>query len=149
MVDYAHSGTTKRKVERMHREHIFNDSTFRGRINIALDSVKRMFPDKQIVVLTPIHRARFYASNENWQPTEDYANAIGLFLDSYVECVKEAANVWAVPVIDINSTSGLFPMHENQDYFGHENDRLHPNDNGHRRIALTLYYQLYGLPCKF
>ena len=76
-------------------------------------------------------------------------NALGLFIGDYVQAVKEAGNVWAVPVIDWNSTSGLYPMHENEDYFGHENDRLHPNDKGQERMARTLMYQLLTLPCQF
>lgn len=148
-VMYAHGGSTKHKELRKHRTVDFNPGTLRGRINIALDSLKRMFPDKQMVLLTPIHRARFYANEKNWQPTEDYANKLGLFIDQYVEAIKEAAGVWAVPVIDWNATSGLFPMHEKQDYFDHQNDRLHPNDLGHQRMARTLFYQLLTLPCTF
>lgn len=146
---YAHGGSSKHNVLRKHRTPEFDMQTFRGRINITLDSLKRMYPDKQIILLTPIHRARFYASDKNWQATEDYANRLGLFIDDYVDCVKEAGNVWAVPVIDWNASSGLFPMHECQDYFGHENDRLHPNNKGHERMASTLLYQLLQYPCTF
>ena len=146
---YAHGGSTKHMELRRHRTFCFDENTLRGRINTALDSVKRMYPEKQIVLLTPIHRARFYANEKNWQPTEDYANEKGNFIDDFVESVKEAGNIWAVPVIDWNATSGLYPMHEEEDYFGHENDRLHPNDRGHQRMARTLFYQLLALPCTF
>lgn len=148
-VAYAHGGKSKRNVLRRHRKPDFDENTFRGRINIALDSLKRMYPEKQIVLLTPIHRGRFYANEKNWQTTEDYANSIGHYIDEYVECVKEAANVWAVPVIDWNASCGLFPMHECQDYFDHKNDRLHPNNRGHERMARTLLYQLLALPGGF
>jgi lysophospholipase L1-like esterase len=38
-------------------------------------------------------------------------------------------------------------MDEMTPYFkSAENDRLHPNDEGHRRMALTLMYQLATLP---
>ena len=144
---YAHGGSTKHMELRKHRSFVFDTGTLRGRINQALDSLKRMFPDKQIVLLTPLHRARFYANEKNWQPTEDYANRLGLYISDYVEAVKEAGNIWSVPVIDWNATSGLFPMHEVQEYFGHTEDRLHPNDLGHQRLATTLYYQLLALPC--
>jgi len=30
-----------------------------------------------------------------------------------------------------------------------DNDRLHPNDEGHKRLAYTLMYQLLTLPCDF
>ena len=128
-----------------------NKDTYKGRINIALDSLKRMYPTKQIVLLTPIHRAGFYAGEKNWQCTEDYVNRCGEYLDSYIEAVKEAANVWAVPVLDLNATSGLFPMHDGHaQYFNKaDTDRLHPNDKGHERMAKTLMYQLLTLPCVF
>mgnify|MGYP002624421435 CR=1 FL=1 len=127
----------------------FGDSTYRGSINKALDYVKRLFPTKQIVLLTPIHRAEFYASEKNWQPREDYTNKCGEYIDAYVESVKQAGNLWAVPVIDLNALCGLYPlMDEYASYFkSAENDRLHPNDEGHKRMALTLMYQLLTIPC--
>lgn len=141
----------KHMVDRMHRYPVMSDSTYRGRINKALDYVKRMYPTKQIVLLTPIHRAEFYANESNWQPREDYTNKCGEYLDAYVESVKQAGNLWAVPVIDLNALCGLYPlMDEHAQYFkSASNDRLHPNDDGHRRMALTLMYQLQNLPCKF
>lgn len=137
----------KHMVKRMKRTMLMTDSTYRGRINIALDKVKRMYPTKQIVLLTPIHRAGFYRSDTNWQPTEEYSNKCGEHFLSYVEAVKEAGNLWSVPVIDMNALCGLFPlMDEYTQYFNKADvDRLHPNNNGHRRMALTLYYQLAGI----
>lgn len=138
----------KHPVDRLHRYPVMCDSTYRGRINKALDYVKRLYPTKQIVLLTPIHRAEFYANESNWQPREDYTNKCGEYLDAYVESVKQAGNLWAIPVIDLNALSGLYPlMDEHTQYFkSAENDRLHPNDEGHRRMALTLMYQLLALP---
>lgn len=142
-VEYGH-GYTKRSEMRLRRVPSMDKSTFRGRINIALDSLKRTYPDKQIVLLTPIHRGGFYANEKNWQVTEDYANRCGEFLDAYVNAVKEAGAVWAVPVIDLNSLAGLYPLFdEYAKYFNNaETDRLHPNDAGHKRLAQTLLYQL-------
>ena len=138
----------KHLVDRRHRYPVMSDSTYRGRINQALDCVKRMYPRKQIVLLTPIHRAEFYANEKNWQPREDYTNQCGEYIDAYVESVKEAGNLWAVPVIDLNALCGLYPlMDEMAQYFkSAENDRLHPNDEGHRRMALTIMQQLLALP---
>ena len=138
----------KHMVDRRHRFPVMSDSTYRGRINKALVCVKRMYPRKQIVLLTPIHRAEFYANEKNWQPREDYTNKCGEYIDAYVQSVKEAGNIWAVPVIDLNALSGLYPlMDEMAQYFkSAENDRLHPNDEGHARMALTLMCQLLTLP---
>ena len=147
-VEYGHR-YAKRTEQRMRRHPSMNKGTYKGRINIALDSLKRMYPTKQIVLLTPIHRAGFYANEKNWQCTEDYVNRCGEYLDSYIDAVKEAANVWAVPVLDLNATSGLFPMIDaHAQYFNNaDTDRLHPNDKGHERMAKTLMYQLLTLPC--
>lgn len=149
-VEYGH-GHPKQSVARQRRYMKMDGETYRGRINIALDKVKRLYPDKQIVLLTPIHRAQFHRSETNWQITEDYTNRCGIYLDEYINAVKEAGNVWAVPVIDMNSVSGLYPMiDEHAQYFKDaDNDRLHPNDKGHERLARTLYYQLASLPCTF
>lgn len=141
----------KHPVDRLHRYPVMTDSTYRGRINIALNKVKRMYPTKQIILLTPIHRAGFYANDKNWQPTEDYTNQCGEYVDAYVQSVKQAGEIWALPVIDWGAMSGLYPlMDEHAQYFkSAENDRLHPNDKGHERLARTLYYQLLTLPCTF
>ena len=149
-VEYGHR-YEKRMEDRVRRYPVMSNDTYRGRINIALDSLKRMFPTKQIVLLTPIHRAGFYASEKNWQCTEDYVNRCGEYLDAYVESVKEAGNLWAVPVIDLNALCGLYPMIEaHMQYFkDKQTDGLHPNDLGHQRMAQTLMYQLLTLPCGF
>lgn len=148
MVMYGH-GKPKALTERQQQVPCMTDSTYKGRINIALSKVRTMFPDKQIVLLTPIHRGGFYRSDTNWQCTEDYTNQCGLYLQDYVDAVKEAANVWAVTVIDMNALCGLFPMMENHGkYFNNsETDRLHPNDLGHERMAKVLMQQLLYVPC--
>lgn len=149
-VEYGHR-YVKRMEDRMRRYPLMDKNTYCGRINIAMDTLKRMFPTKQIVLLTPIHRAGFYANEKNWQCTEDYRNRCGEYLDAYVQSVKEAGNLWAVPVIDLNAVSGLYPMVEtHMQYFkDKETDGLHPNDLGHERLARTLMYQLLTLPCTF
>jgi len=136
---------------RRKRTPSMDKSTYRGRINIALSKLKKMFPTKQIVLFTPIHRAYFYGNETNIQPTEEYTNQAGIFFDEYVNSVKEAGNIWAVPVIDLNAVSGLFPLYDDNGIYSHDanTDRLHPNDDGHKRMAKTLYYQLSTLPCTF
>lgn len=146
---YAAQGKPKQLEKRKQRHFVFDSKTFRGRINIAMDSLKRMYPTKQIVLLTPLHRGRAYFRDTNWQPTEDYTNWCGEYLEPYVESIKQAGAIWSLPVIDLYSLSGLYPMHEVQETFGHADDRLHPNDEGMKRMAKTIYYQLLALPCTF
>ncbi len=140
-----------RTVLRKKRVPSKDADTYRGRINIALEYVKENYPDKQVVLLTPIHRAYFHGGNSNIQPSEDYQNACGEYVDAYVESVREAGRNWSIPVIDIYEKCGLYPLMDAcVGYFHDKNrDRLHPNDEGHKRLAYTLLYQLGALPCSF
>lgn len=137
-------------VKRTRRVTSFDPATYRGRINIALDGLKRKYPTKQIVLLTPIHRGPASFGDDNVQPTEDFQNACGEYLDAYIESIKEASSIWSVPVIDTYSLSGIFPMHKEQEiYVPGGTDWLHPNEKGHHRLASCLYWQLLTLPCTF
>ena len=138
----------KKEYKRMRRTPAMDNGTFRGRINIGIKRLKELFPDKQIVLFTPIHRARAEFGATNLQPDESWQNVCGEYFDAYVETVKEAANVWSVPVIDLNAVSGMNPMvKEQQPYFRDPaTDLLHPSDKGQHRLALTMMRQLYMLP---
>jgi lysophospholipase L1-like esterase len=138
-------------VNRKQRTFIFSDSTFCGRINKVLSFLKKHYPDKQIIILTPIHRGYAKFSEQNVQPAEDFANAQGLYLEAYVEALKKAGIYWSVPVIDLHSLSGLYPVaDEFVTYFTDaETDRLHPNAKGHYRLAKTIQYKLLTLPSGF
>ncbi len=146
-VMYGH-GKPKEMTLRKRQYLCMDQNTYRGRMNIAMDKVKRMYPTKQIVVLTPIHRQNFHANDKNWQCSEDYTNQCGEYLQAYVDATKEASNIWAVPVIDLNALCGLYPMLDDYAQFFNkaDTDRLHPNDKGHERMAKTLMYQLLALP---
>ena len=139
------------EVLRRHRELNYDDSTFRGRANTTVRWLKTNYPDKQIIFLTPIHRGYAKFNDKNIQPEESFANACGHFIDEYVQAVREIADVWAVPVIDLSSISGLYPMlDEHAHYFRNaDTDRLHPNTPGQLRMAYALAYQLMGYPVYF
>lgn len=128
-----------------------DEQTFRGRINRVMSYLKTNYPTKQIILLTPIHRGYARFSDNNIQPDESYPNRIGLYVDAYVDVIKEAANVWAVPVIDLNSISGLYPVNDSHTRYFHkeDTDRLHPNADGHYRMAKALMYQLLAYPADF
>lgn len=141
----------KQPYVRKRRVYSLDAATFRGRINIALQYLKTLFPDKQIVLFTPIHRAAAEFGDTNVQPDESWQNACGEYFSEYVSAVKEAANVWGVPVIDLNALSGMNPMVTAQQQYFHDTatDLLHPSDKGQRRIARTMAAQLAALPATF
>lgn len=126
-------------------------STLRGRINSGLSFLKKNFPLQQIILLTPIHRGFACFGEANIQPEESFPNRSDLYIESYISCIKEAGNIWSVPVIDLNAVSGLFPMMDEYARYFHdpETDRLHPNAAGHKRIAEVLKYQMQMYPATF
>jgi lysophospholipase L1-like esterase len=163
--DYSHGApigkfydeTTKetnhngKMVTLKYRTPIVNDSTFCGRINKVMLYLKNNYPQQQIVLMTPIHRGFAKFSETNVQPEENFANEKGLYIDAYVNTLKEAASYWSVPLIDLYSISGLYPLADSQtQYFNNsESDRLHPNALGNYRLAKVIQYQLLLLPSGF
>lgn len=114
--------------------------------------MKENFPDAaNSCFLRRYTEATQSSAKKTSSPTESFPNRIGLYIDSYVDAVKEAGNVWAVPVIDLNALCGLHPnTPAHAKYFANKDtDRLHPNADGHYRIAKTLARQLASLPANF
>ena len=52
----AAEGQPKALETRVMRTYKMDKNTYRGRINIAMSLLKKMYPTKQIVLLTPLHR---------------------------------------------------------------------------------------------
>ena len=130
----------------------FDKNTVKGRINVALDKLKRRYPDSQIVILTPTQRAFFQCSPTNVQPAMDWPNTDKRYLDEYVAAVKEGAAIWGCPVIDLYGEAGLVPLLKDEYakyYRNKDRDLLHPNGLGHRRLADLIYCKLRALPGTF
>lgn len=136
---------------RKYRKAVMSDSTFCGSINMLLSYLKKNFPRQQIVIFTPIHRGYARFSDHNIQPDESHANGAGEYIDAYVDALRRAGELWSVPVIDFFGDSGVYPSEESNDMYiaKKDTDRLHPNDNGHYRLARTAQYQLLRLPAGF
>ncbi len=132
---------------------IFNtaEDTFRSTINAGMMYLKENFPKQQIILMTPIHRGYAEFGGDNVQPDESYPNDIGLYVEEYIHAIREAADIWSVPLIDLFRLSGLYPVFDAYTpYFSNaETDRLHPAAAGHERLAKTIMHQMLALPSDF
>ena len=141
-------GNQSYKQYAVRRTFSFSDKTIFGRINLVMQKLKTLYPTKQIVFLTPLHRGFAEFGSFNIQLDESYQNTRGLYIDDVVNAIIEAGRAWSVPVIDLFAISGLSPTlpEYKSFFFDAEHDCLHPNESGHERIARTLLYQTLVIP---
>ena len=140
-LDSDENGNFGNYVLRRKREFVFDENTFKGRLNNFFYAVKRKYFDKRVILATPLHRAYAYFGGDNIQQSELYANVIGEYFESYVDAVRKAADIWSVELIDLYRESGLFPLIDESAKKYYQSDvwdRLHPNANGHERIAQVI-----------
>ena len=97
--------------------------TFCGALHVLYTALLEKYPDKQIMVMTPLHRF-----------SENIPNMHGKILAEYVDMIRKAAEYYSLPVLDLWAVSGIQPavpvMKEK-----YMPDGLHPNDAGH--VILT------------
>ena len=101
--------------------------TFCGSCDTLMNLLLNKYPAKPVVFLTPLHRLS----------EDSTVNEIGLkcrTLAEYVHVIKEKAEKYSIPVLDLFAEGGMQPKIEPQNklYFA---DGLHPSDTGHERIA--------------
>lgn len=134
---------------RKRREFNTDISTVRGSINALMSKVREYYPTKQVIVMTPLHRAYANYGGNNIQYDELHTNKGGFYVDEYVNVLKETPNVWACELIDLHAKSGLFPLNDIQAetfFCSDETDRLHPNADGHMRIAEAMAVAMKNIP---
>lgn len=103
--------------------------TFYGALHTLYSSLIEKFPDSPIVVITPLHRL----NEDNPRGDGNKPQDIGT-LKTYVGIIREVAEYYSLPLLDLYKESGLQPKVPiiNEKYFA---DGLHPNDEGHKVIA--------------
>ncbi len=103
--------------------------TFCGALHVLFIKLYERYPAAQLVVMTPTHRL---------SETDSVMNEFGVRrsgnLRAYVQAIRDAAEDFAVPVLDLFRVSGIQPsvpaLRE-----AYMPDGLHPNDAGHAKIA--------------
>lgn len=103
--------------------------TFYGALHTLYRSLIEKYPESQIVVLTPLHR-----HDEDNPHGEGKKPQDSPLLKEYVDVIREVAEYYSLPILDLYKESGLQPNVPiiNEKYFA---DGLHPNDEGHKILA--------------
>ena len=105
--------------------------TFYGALHTLYTMLIEKYPSSQIVVLTPLHRSR---PNELEPITDTEHSNKPQILKDYVNAIREVAEYYSIPVLDLYKTSGIQPEIPviKEMYIP---DGLHPNDEGHKLLA--------------
>lgn len=98
------------------------DTTFYGALHALYTALLTKYPASKIVVLTPMHRM-----------SEDEPRADGSTLLTYVNIIRQVAEYYSLPVLDLFAESGITPKVEilKQRYMP---DGLHPSDAGNEKL---------------
>lgn len=114
--DYGH-GDAKMGKFGMQDEYTFYGATYS-----LFEKLLVKYPNAKFLVLTPLHRLG-----------EEQSNAMGNILKDYVQAIKEVAEYFAFPVLDLYAVSGMNPAVANVQKLLMP-DGLHPNNAGHKRL---------------
>lgn len=106
--------------------------TFYGSLNLMMCGLKQMYPDGEIVFMTPLRRVGYMRKNEN-----------GYYLNQYAFAIQDMAAFWGIRVIDLFNEPELDFSSKQAAYLV---DGLHPNETGHALIGACVYHKLFENP---
>lgn len=104
-------------------------NTFYGGLNLLMCGLKQMYPDAEIVFMTPLRRVGYMRKNKS-----------GYCLNEYAAAVREMAAFWGIRVIDLFNEPELDFSSRQASYLV---DGLHPNETGHALLGLCVYRRLF------
>ncbi|MBQ8351968.1 MAG: SGNH/GDSL hydrolase family protein [Clostridia bacterium] len=107
-------------------------TTFYGACHQLFSSLIKKYPAAVIAIMTPLHRA----NEDNPRGDGNKPTDVGRLID-YVRIIREVAEEYALPVLDLYAFGGIQPKLEEQRVL-YAPDGLHPNDAGHVVIARKL-----------
>ena len=102
--------------------------TFYGACHELYSYLLSTYPAARIVVMTPTHRL--------YEDKPEIPNKTATLKD-YVNIIKEVAEYYGIPVLDLYATFGVSPKIPAQKEL-YMPDGLHPNDAGHQKLAEIL-----------
>lgn len=113
--------------------------TFYGACHQLFGYVRATWPRAKILVLTPLHRL----NEDDPRGDGNKPHDVGTLKD-YVEIIRQVAEFYSLPVLDLYKNSGLTPrVPVIREMF--MPDGLHPSNEGHRMIAEMIIKALQAL----
>ena len=105
------------------------DTTFYGALHALFISLINKYPASKIVMLTPMHRLNEDNPRGDGGKPEDVAP-----LRTYVNIIREVAEYYSIPVLDLFAESGITPKVDvlKERYMP---DGLHPSDAGNEVLC--------------
>jgi len=109
-----------------------DEYTFYGAMHILCKKLINKYPGKPVVFMTPLHRRNELDTNN------DRNGQAKAPLKRYVEIIREVAEYYSLPVLDLYKNSCMQPAVEiiQKEFMP---DGLHPSSKGHRLIAERIY----------
>ena len=102
--------------------------TFCGAMHALCEILINRYPGSKIIFITPLHRC------DEEQYKQEKGGKVFRSLKHYVDVIREIAEYYSLPVLDLYSTYGIQPKVAvlREKYVP---DGLHPNDEGHKILA--------------
>lgn len=110
-------------------------TTFYGALNTIAKHIITTFPGSYFFFMTPIMGYRGHRTGVAEFPYP--ANTKNLTLDDYCEAIRNVAEKYSVPLLDLKRVSGMCPLIESEDLRLYT-DGVHPNAAGYKQIAKTI-----------
>ncbi len=105
--------------------------SFYGALNLVAQKLITKYPNKRIIFMTTPYGG-LYASTTFTD--SGYINTLGLTTQNYAKCVKDIAEKYGFPCIDVYSNAG-WNRYNITNYITDDGGYLHPNVAGGKRIA--------------
>jgi len=116
-----------------------SDDTFYGGFHLLIEKLIARYPEGQILLLTPMHRLGEEDTSRNDRGLPRTGD-----LKTYVRAIREIAEYYGLPVVDLFAHCPIQPAValQREKYMP---DGLHPNEAGHELIARRVLTALQAL----
>ena len=106
-------------------------TTFKGAINKVIQKLSTVLPKAKLMFITPFYRNRLVTVGDGLN-SDDEPNTRGVYLQEYVDAIKEICEIHHVPCLDLMAESGINRYNQHV----YLSDGLHPSSpDGYEHVA--------------